>query len=498
MDTDEAAAALARTERGAMRAAAGCGKTRVISTAVACHGRGRNLVLTHTHAGVDALRRRLTQLGVPTKAYELQTIAGWALRLASSFPRTAELSNSTPRTNDDYTAIYRGARAVVGLKPIQKILRASYSSTYVDEYQDCTLEQHNLMVALSAVLPCRVVGDPLQGIFGFRKNPVVEWERHVAPAFDDVPGPTVDWRWKNSNPELGVWLQDVRVKLMAGDGIDLGNAPIRWFKADTSTARRTSQFRACFDAASMNGDSVVAIHRWPNQCHDVASKLKGRYSCVESIDVPDLYQFAERIGSANGLARAVAVLDFAGKCMTCIKTELKTIRKALASGRVPTVRKYEAQLAALLKVSDGDGLRAIPAALDMLGNVKGVVVYRRELLHEMQRAVRACAAGEVPNMNDAAWIVRSRTRRIGRRLSRCVVGTTLLVKGLEFDHAVVLDADGYDAKNLYVAFTRGARSLTIVSRASFLQPGRGGNAESFDSDDPAHRAEGNEDGDRND
>jgi hypothetical protein len=44
------------------------------------------------------------------------------------------------------------------------------------------------------------------------------------------------------------------------------------------------------------------------------------------------------------------------------------------------------------------------------------------------------------------------------------VGTTLLVKGLEFDHAVVLDADALDAKNLYVALTRGARSLTVVSR----------------------------------
>lgn len=332
METDDAAAALAQAERGAMQAAAGCGKTRVISTAVARHGRGRDLVLTHTHAGVDALQRRLAQLGTPTKAYELETIAGWALRLASSFPRTAELSNFTPRTNDDYSAIYRGARVVVGLKPIREILRTSYSSVYVDEYQDCTVEQHELVVALSVVLPCRVVGDPLQGIFGFRKNPVVEWGEHVAGAFAEVLGPTVDWRWKNSNPALGTWLQEVRAKLLAGEGIDLGNAPIRWFKADTYTAIRTSQLKACFDAASMNGDSVVAMLRWPNQCHDIASKLKGRYSCVEPIDVADLYQFTERIGSASGLARAVAVLDFAGTCMTRIKTELKTIRTALASG----------------------------------------------------------------------------------------------------------------------------------------------------------------------
>lgn len=292
METDEAAAALAKAERGAMQAAAGCGKTRVISTAVARHGRGRELVLTHTHAGVDALRRRLVQLGAPAKAYELETIAGWALRLASSFPRSAQLSNCRPRADEDYTAVYRGAGSLVRLKPIQEILQASYSGVYVDEYQDCTVEQHALVVALSRVLPCRIVGDPLQGIFGFRRNPVVDWGQHVARAFDEVPGPTVAWRWQISNPDLGAWLQDVRVKLMAGDGVDLRRAPVRWLKANTEPARRAKQLQACFEAARMNSDGVVAIHHWSYQCHDVASKLRGLYTCVEPIDVDDLYQFA--------------------------------------------------------------------------------------------------------------------------------------------------------------------------------------------------------------
>ena len=50
------------------------------------------------------------------------------------------------------------------------------------------------------------------------------------------------------------------------------------------------------------------------------------------------------------------------------------------------------------------------------------------------------------------------------------MGTTLLVKGLEFHHAVVLDADAYDARNLYVALTRGSNSLTVVSRGQIIQP----------------------------
>ena len=48
---------------------------------------------------------------------------------------------------------------------------------------------------------------------------------------------------------------------------------------------------------------------------------------------------------------------------------------------------------------------------------------------------------------------RYRGRPVGRRR---LIGTTLLVKGLEFDHAIVLDAASLPRKELYVALTRGA------------------------------------------
>ena len=63
---------------------------------------------------------------------------------------------------------------------------------------------------------------------------------------------------------------------------------------------------------------------------------------------------------------------------------------------------------------------------------------------------------------------RYKGRPIGRRK---LIGTTLLVKGLEFDHAIVLEAASLSKKELYVALTRGARSLTIISRNSMLNTG---------------------------
>lgn len=62
---------------------------------------------------------------------------------------------------------------------------------------------------------------------------------------------------------------------------------------------------------------------------------------------------------------------------------------------------------------------------------------------------------------------RYKGRPVGRRR---LIGTTLLVKGLEFDHAIVLDAVSLSRKELYVALTRGAQSLTIVSTSEILNP----------------------------
>jgi DNA helicase-2/ATP-dependent DNA helicase PcrA len=83
-------------------------------------------------------------MGVPAKAYHLDTIAGWALRLAAAFPGTSRLPTTEPRTNEEYSGVYVAAAHLLGLRPIREIIRASYSGTFIDEYQDCTVAQHGL------------------------------------------------------------------------------------------------------------------------------------------------------------------------------------------------------------------------------------------------------------------------------------------------------------------------------------------------------------------
>ncbi|MEO7469174.1 MAG: UvrD-helicase domain-containing protein, partial [Sphingobium limneticum] len=68
-------------DRGTVTAPAGCGKTHLISVALTRHVAPKPiLVLTHTNAGVAALRSRLDKAGVEPSHYRLTTIDGWCMR----------------------------------------------------------------------------------------------------------------------------------------------------------------------------------------------------------------------------------------------------------------------------------------------------------------------------------------------------------------------------------------------------------------------------------
>jgi hypothetical protein len=61
--------------------------------------------------------------------------------------------------------------------------------------------------------------------------------------------------------------------------------------------------------------------------------------------------------------------------------------------------------------------------------------------------------------------MREQNRLLGRPLPRRAVGSTLLLKGLEADVAVVLNAHRLNSRNLYVAITRCSRMITVCSGA---------------------------------
>ena len=181
----------------------------------------------------------------------------------------------------------------------------------MDEYQDCNLDQHNLVLMLANLMPVRIVADPLQGVFE-RMGADFDWNIHVAPNFDRLPDLSIPWRWKSKNADLGDWLQDVRGILVSGGTIDLRAAPITWVRAT-----RPNQIKSCYRLLRVSKpETVIAIRRTRGQCSAIARSLRGTFTAMEEMDCLALRTACEAIGSQIEIARAKAVVTFASQCLT--------------------------------------------------------------------------------------------------------------------------------------------------------------------------------------
>ncbi len=91
-----------------------------------------------------------------------------------------------------------------------------------------------------------------------------------------------------------------------------------------------------------------------------------------------------------------------------------------------------------------------------------VRVHRPAILYSVLKALREAAPGTIP-LAEAARRVREENRLLGRPLPKRAVGSTLLLKGLEAEVAVVLNTENMNAQHLYVAMTRGSMKLVVCS-----------------------------------
>ncbi|MFO1315750.1 MAG: UvrD-helicase domain-containing protein [Burkholderiales bacterium] len=454
-----------------MVAPAGCGKTHLIAETLGVHPRGKPiLVLTHTNAGKAALDVRLKRMAISETAYEVKTLDGWALRLISAFPQRsghdpAILAISQP--NRDYPAIRAAALRLLQSGAISEALRATYAGILVDEYQDCLIEQHGLVCAASDVLPTRVLGDPLQAIFGFGNAQLVRWNSDVAARFPAIGELGTPHRWiRSGHPALGEWLLQARAALLSGTDIDLRHVPkeVTWVELDDATAeaRRSA---AAQTAAAEGGDVLIigeSMNRQGRQ--DVASRTPGAH-VVEPVDLPDFMSFARsfNLADANPLA---SLARFAGSVMTNLDVPSLLRRvETLRSGKQRR-EANPAELAALRFLAE-PSYNGAALVLHELENQAGVRVYRHVVLRCCKDALRAAAGGVA--FPEAAHRERERYRQSGRRLPRRAVGSTLLLKGLEAEVAVVLHPERMDAANLYVALTRAAARLVVCSDEPLLR-----------------------------
>lgn len=461
---------------GSVTAPAGCGKTQLIADSLSRHsGRKPILILTHTNAGVAALRSRLDRAEVKSSSYRLATLDGWALRTLKTFPARSEidvdhLDLADPRNH--YPAIKRAAAALLAGTHIDDILDASYSRVIVDEYQDCGSEQHRMVCHMSTVLPAVVLGDPMQEIFSWQGTHP-SWHDDICTIFQPAGELVTPWRWIRAGAEaFGRWLLEARKILMAGDQIDLRGAPpeVEWVHLD-GVDDDEKQRKACLAKSPQpRGDVLImAAGVQRDRQREIARQTPGAVT-VENVDLTDLIDFAGSI-DLDQPGHLKTVLDFASAVTTNVEgTEL--IRRIGVLERGAGRKEATTAETAAMDYKRTGSAEDLTRLLLALENKPGARTFRPEILRTCLQALRSCGPAGQDTFLDAALRIREQSRMIGRRVPPRAVGSPLLLKGLEADVAVILNAAEFDrmrsrnTKNLYVAITRGSRKLIVCSASS--------------------------------
>ena len=460
--------------RGAIEAPAGCGKTHLIVETLQIPQTKPYLVLTHTTAGVAALKKRLNQSRVPSKNYVLSTIDGWSVRIANNFSNSCLMVSTPDNPNVYYNELRQVVARYISSGNINDAIVASYSRLIVDEYQDCNQDQHNIVCSISQCIPTTVLGDPMQLIFNFRNTVIPHWQNQVLTYFPLISELTTPWRWINAgNEELGEWVLSCRGQLSSRQSIDLNYSPpsVSWLNLSGNPQSDLQlKSRAQYNIRNNHrGDSLLVIgdSMRPALRHQFASQNIG-IDVVEPVDLRDLVAFANCLDSQTGEVLLASLLNTLSNLATGmgVSTWSTRMRSILANTNRRASSALEAALADYVTSKGIEKLKSLLSQIQMSSDVR---VYRVAAFRAFEYAVDLVLSDQNLTLKEAMELARERTRQRGDgRVPHIAIGSTLLLKGLETDHCLILDAGQMNQQNLYVALSRGAKSVTVGSNTNLL------------------------------
>ncbi|MGE3319851.1 MAG: AAA family ATPase [Candidatus Berkiella sp.] len=461
--TDQLYEALAQSTSGYVIAPAGCGKTEAIVQAVKKYCQGRQLILTHTNAGVNVLRKRFIENNVSNSLYHIETISGWALRWIYHYPMLSRFSGALPLPQkDEWPLVYKATENLFTIAFVRYVIMNSYSGVIVDEYQDCTLTMHSLVLSLKKILPCRVLGDPLQGIFGFKEK-LVEWSTIESDFGFKIGELLTPYRWINAgNNTLGDWLIQARNDFTANRLPNFSGSPINFEKVEpkSKSARLQSITR------QLNGSICIIGPKHGNLSPALGTALINvGYSWVEPNELPDLNDFLVKLSANINDAKYISeaainmlTISFTGLdkhkmfVEQILKGSLK--REPIDFKRKKLFHKHPAGYSHSL-------------LLDIISYLDSAKVKRKksESIIFLKKVLEQHFETGEDLMNIFAKFISQR-QIIGKGKAKRCIGTTLLLKGLEFDHAIILynksDRAWNNLKDIYVAITRGSKTVYII------------------------------------
>lgn len=451
---------------------AGGGKTWLLANTArqVVEGDGRALVLTHTNAGVHAVKAKLSESGVPVDSLHITTITSFAFEVVRSYSRIAGVTVPETPDWDDSTVYVEAATRVVGNGHICEVLALSFSHLLVDEYQDCSKIQHAFVLGLLQSIPAAAVfGDPLQSIFGFR-DPVVDWSSDVLPTFKRYEIAHIPRRWEGHNEDLGAWLVAARTQLQPGSVFDLASGAASGVTFLQSTPQRFELLNAALEQRGPGETVVIVAPPDTASPRVIASKLRGVYSTMEEIGGSFMKERLTTLANLEPSDYALWLAEIAKECFVGYgkvdATVLGRLRKCTAVSSL-TRPGLEQTLAVLDGVLAAPTLDALATAMRRLKAAKEARLHSHEAWGDVAAAIDLCADDAERELVAELAKLRERVRHGGRRPQRRVVSRTVLIKGLEFDHVIIANLERIsDHCNLYVALTRARKSVTVIGTSA--------------------------------
>jgi DNA helicase-2/ATP-dependent DNA helicase PcrA len=466
--------------RSMICAPAGYGKTHTIISSVILNSSTLPiLVLTHTNAGVAAIREKAKTNKIDMHRLVVSTICGYAQMLVDYFVKN---NFSLPQQNDAslyYKAIITEACKVSFSAPVQLFLSKSYSHIIVDEFQDCSLEQFKLIETIGKMIPIHILGDYLQSIYGFNNDTIVDMNGTECEIYRrNIQTLETPWRWINaSSKELGEELHSIRQRLENELSIDLSKLIyVKYFPYNEGDkyVNNSPYKRAMSHICNYNGkEKIVLITPHDNILGYRNKIIKSYHSLIllEAVDAKDFYTVAhdlDEMTASTALKTIVKIfrqyakktvidryININGEIKKCRKAEYIQINKKLSEAVEQMTTQYN--------------YLNIIKFIETLERLPDMRIFRCQIIYDAKLALKEAACNKT--LIETAMIkIHNTRRRVGRQIRSKSVGTALLTKGLEFDHVVILDAHLFtDKKFFYVALTRGCKSVTIISEKKILK-----------------------------
>lgn len=477
--------------KGLLIAPAGHGKTYSIAKMVSSVEADKpQLILTHTHAGIASLKKKFREQGIPSKKYSIETICGFLQRYVLNLCKRTEVPNQEDK--NFFQQIGEIAEHLFSKPAVMRIVTRSYSHLYVDEYQDCTLDQHKIIMLMSEELPTHLLGDPLQGIFDFAQ-PIVDFEKDLL-SFKHYDFLQIPWRWKNAGKEtLGELILDMRQSLINNRSANLvTNKEAGCFIHNVQIQQRHTFFLQklgpFLKTLGQRSGSILVI--FPTY-QDARGKYNGtisdrctakpqidvrnEFTLIEAIDDPLYYKAAkfldELIEHLPKAEKPYKKLQESLEQLSFGKTEINDwiTEKKVKSKRTPDKRALSEKLSCLAEsLRQEPSVEAMLIFLSMVKQDLKLRPKRADVLSSILLCLKEARENGVTIL-DAMKNHKNRIRRMGRKIERKCIGTTLLTKGLEFDTVVLIEADKItSSKDFYVAISRSCKELHIFTSSNTL------------------------------